>query len=108
MTSYLTHLNSNISLNTIVGIFFGTSTGSTQEASDLISAAFGDEAASEPIDIEEVDSVADEFSKYDALIVGTPTWNTGADTERSGTGWDEIYYSEMQVRPVVHILCLNE
>jgi flavodoxin I len=22
--------------------------------------------------------------------------NTGADTERSGTGWDEIYYSEMQ------------
>lgn len=21
---------------------------------------------------------------------------TGADTERSGTGWDEIYYSEMQ------------
>jgi len=96
MTSYLTHLNSNISLNTIVGIFFGTSTGSTQEAADLISAAFGDEAASEPIDIEEVDSVADEFSKYDALIVGTPTWNTGADTERSGTGWDEIYYSEMQ------------
>ena len=28
--------------------------------------------------------------------MGTPTWNTGADTERSGTGWDEIYYSEMQ------------
>ena len=93
--SYLTHLNSNISLYTVVGIFFGTSTGSTQEAADLISAAFGDEA-SEPIDIEEVDSVADEFSKYDALLVGTPTWNTGADTERSGTGWDEIYYSEMQ------------
>ena len=32
----------------------------------------------------------------DALIVGTPTWNTGADVERSGTGWDEIYYGEMQ------------
>ena len=85
--------------------------------------------------------VADEFAKYDCLVVGTPTWNTGeistlsinyinlllhrkisvlylvlkkymradvyylnlyyfigADTERSGTGWDEIYYSEMQVR----------
>lgn len=82
-------------MNTIVGIFFGTSTGSTQEAADLISAAFGD-ASTDPIDIEEVDSVADEFSKHDALILGTPTWNTGADTERSGTGWDEIYYSEMQ------------
>jgi len=28
--------------------------------------------------------------------LGTPTWHTGADTERSGTGWDEIYYGEMQ------------
>ena len=24
--------------------------------------------------------------------------SAGADMERSGTGWDEIYYSEMQVR----------
>lgn len=59
-----------------IGIFFGTSTGSTQEAADLISAEFGD-GASEPIDIEEVESVANEFAKYDSLIVGTPTWNTG-------------------------------
>jgi len=36
------------------------------------------------------------FAEYDALVVGTPTWNTGADSERSGTGWDEIYYGEMQ------------
>jgi flavodoxin I len=34
-------------------------------------------------------------------VVGTPTWHTGADTERSGTGWDEIYYGEMQVRRIV-------
>ena len=59
-----------------IGIFFGTSTGSTQDAADLISAEFGD-GASEPIDIEEVESVANEFAKYDSLIVGTPTWNTG-------------------------------
>jgi len=62
----------------------------------LISAEFGD-VASEPIEIDEVQgSVAEQFSKFDALVVGTPTWNTGADMERSGTGWDEIYYSEMQ------------
>jgi len=36
------------------------------------------------------------FGEYDALVVGTPTWNTGADSERSGTGWDEVYYGEMQ------------
>lgn len=29
-------------------------------------------------------------------LKGTPTWNTGADSERSGTGWDEMYYGEMQ------------
>ncbi|KAL7548802.1 hypothetical protein ACHAWF_012059 [Thalassiosira exigua] len=81
-----------------VGIFFGTSTGSTEEAADLISAEFGDDA-SDPIEIDGVQgSVAAEFAKFDSLLVGTPTWNTGADMERSGTGWDEIYYSEMQTQ----------
>eukprot|EP00579_Thalassiosira_antarctica_P011796 CAMPEP_0201925170 /NCGR_PEP_ID=MMETSP0903-20130614/14223_1 /ASSEMBLY_ACC=CAM_ASM_000552 /TAXON_ID=420261 /ORGANISM="Thalassiosira antarctica, Strain CCMP982" /LENGTH=295 /DNA_ID=CAMNT_0048462797 /DNA_START=117 /DNA_END=1004 /DNA_ORIENTATION=+ len=79
-----------------IGIFFGTSTGSTDEAAHLISATFGD-VASDPIDIDEVQgSIAAEFAKFDSLVVGTPTWETGADTERSGTGWDEVYYGEMQ------------
>jgi len=79
-----------------IGIFFGTSTGCTEEAAHLISAEFGD-AASEPIDIDEAaGSVAVQFAKFDSLVVGTPTWNTGADTERSGTGWDELYYDEME------------
>jgi len=73
-----------------VGIFFGTSTGSSQEVADLIAVEFGD-VASSPIEIDSVQgSVAAEFEKYDSLVV----WNTGADMERSGTGWDEIYYSE--------------
>lgn len=79
-----------------VGIFFGTSTGSTEEAAQLLSEAFGSGVASEPIDIDGVDDVAAELGKYPALVCGTPTWNTGADTERSGTGWDEIYYTSMQ------------
>ena len=42
----------------------------------------------------------DEFSAenllgYDSLIVGLPTYNTGADTHRSGTEWDELYYDAM-------------
>jgi flavodoxin len=35
------------------------------------------------------------FGQHDAIIVGTPTWNTGADTERSGTGWDDLYYGPL-------------
>lgn len=79
-----------------VGIFYGTSTGSTQEVADLIKQEFGDDAEG-PFDIEALEGpVKENFEKYDALVVGTPTWNTGADVERSGTGWDEIYYTSMQ------------
>jgi flavodoxin I len=51
----------------------------------------------EPIDIDTVDSgsLKDVFSEHDALIVGTPTWNTNADTFRSGTGWDDLYYDKL-------------
>lgn len=50
--------------------------------------------AAAPVDVDGLEDAAAEFAKHDALIVGTPTWNTGADTERSGTGWDELYYSD--------------
>jgi hypothetical protein len=74
-----------------VGIFYGTSTGSTQDVAHLIAAEFGPEVADSPVDIEEIKGgVAESFSRYQSLVVGTPTWNTGADTERSGTAWDEI------------------
>jgi hypothetical protein len=74
-----------------VGIFYGTSTGSTQDVAHLIAAEFGSEMADSPVDVEEIKgSVAESFSRYPSLIVGTPTWNTGADRERSGTAWDEI------------------
>lgn len=72
------------SLFASIGVFYGTSTGSTEEAARLISEQFGEDA-SEPIDVDEIKgSLAAKFAEYDSLIVGTPTWNTGADTERSG------------------------
>lgn len=80
-----------------VGIFFGTSTGNTQTCAEKIFEALGPETAAEPVDIDTLDEgqVAKAFAEHGALIVGTPTWNTGADTERSGTGWDELYYSKL-------------
>lgn len=39
-------------------------------------------------------------TRYDGLasrvVLIQSTLSKGADTERSGTGWDEIYYGEMQ------------
>jgi len=78
-----------------VGIFFGTSTGTTEDVGILIKDELGDDADG-PFDIDDLEkSVKETFEQFDGLIVGTPTWNTGADTERSGTGWDEIYYDSM-------------
>ena len=34
-------------------------------------------------------------SAYDTLIVGAPTWHTGADSERSGTAWDQWLYETL-------------
>merc|ERR1712086_1015045 len=48
-----------------VGLLFATQTGNTEEA-------------------------ADDIAGYDGLIVGCPTWNTGADEYRSGTTWDDV------------------
>merc|ERR1711977_40677 len=39
-------------------------------------------------DIGEVD--ISDLEGYSSLIVGAPTWNTGADEGRSGTAWDEV------------------
>ncbi len=41
-----------------------------------------------PQDIADVD--VSSLASFDGLIVGAPTWNTGADTERSGTSWDDV------------------
>merc|ERR1711865_259918 len=46
-----------------VGLLFATQTGNTE---------------------------VDDIAGYDGLIVGCPTWNTGADEYRSGTTWDDV------------------
>lgn len=89
-----------------VGIFYGTSTGSTQEVAALIYNEFGSEVAAKPVDVDTLEAdgttLAEAFGKHDALVVGTPTWNTGSDTHRSGTGWDELYYNQLpQIRKVL-------
>lgn len=42
----------------------------------------------DPKDISDVDISS--LTEFDGLVVGAPTWNTGADSERSGTGWDSV------------------
>jgi len=70
-------------------LLYSTSTGNTETAAGYLAAATGLEA----VDIGDVD--VETIKACDSLIVGAPTWNTGADEERSGTAWDEFLYGDL-------------
>lgn len=57
-----------------IGIFFGSDTGNTRRIAKSIGKKLGD-AADSPVDVKKA-SVED-FLKYDALILGTPTLGDG-------------------------------
>ena len=80
-------------LDASVGIYFGTVGGNTKRcANHIMSAADADN----DVTICEIEDLTDpqEFCKHDALIIGAPTWNTGAEKERTLTGWDNwLYYT---------------
>merc|ERR1712072_1461803 len=73
-----------------VGLFFSTTSGNCEYCAEWIQSSFEPYGEiTEPMDIADV-AVSD-LSSYDSLIVGAPTWHTGADEGRSGTAWDEAY-----------------
>lgn len=70
-----------------VGVYFGSVTGNTGEVADMLSSELG---ADEPA---EVADIADDLSvllSHDCLCIGAPTWNTGADSQRTSTAWDDV------------------
>jgi flavodoxin I len=70
-------------------LYYSTTTGNTETAAGYLAAATGLTAT----DIGDVD--VETIKECDSLIVGAPTWNTGADEERSGTAWDEFLYGDL-------------
>jgi len=72
-----------------VGLIYSTTTGNTEVVAEYIAGATGLEA----VDIGDMDGAS--VAAFDGLIVGAPTWHTGADSERSGTAWDEFIYGDL-------------
>jgi len=70
-------------------IWYSTSTGNTETIAGYIADASG--ASANDIG----DASNDEITGSDALIVGAPTWHTGADEQRSGTSWDDWLYDTL-------------
>ena len=71
----------NVALQMSVGLYYSTTTGNTETVAGYIGAALGLEA-------EDIGSAEDDaILAHDAIIVGAPTWHTGADEQRgSGKG----------------------
>jgi flavodoxin I len=73
-----------------VGLYYSTSTGNTETVAGYIADKVGIEDWNDIGDVE-----TDEVMAKDAIIIGAPTWHTGADKERSGTTWDEWLYETL-------------
>merc|ERR1712071_461988 len=57
-------------------VYYSTSTGNTETIAGYISDAA-------------------DITGGDSLIMGAPTWHTGADEQRSGTSWDDWLYDTL-------------
>jgi len=67
-----------------IGLFYGTQTGNTQSAAEMIQSALGKDNV-DLIDISGAE--ADDFEGYQYLIIGCPTWNVG----ELQVDWDGFY-----------------
>ena len=70
-----------------IGIYFATTTGKTEDIAERLHGLFS--TAESPKDLADLPNLS-EFASLDGIICGIPTWNTGADSERSGTAWDSL------------------
>lgn len=81
-----------------IGLFFGTQTGNTQTIAEMIQKELGGDSVVELFDISGADS--SDFTEYNCLIIGCPTWNVGelqADWEGFYDELDNIDFSGKKV-----------
>lgn len=76
-----------------LGIFFGTDSGTTRLMAKKMAKRLGDEMCDKPLNVNRIN--ADDLLKYDALILGTPTYGEGtvpgtATGVRDGS-WQEFF-----------------
>ena len=60
---------------TKIGLFYGTTTGKTESAAEMIKDEFGGDSV---VTVHDIADVSDsDFSDYEYLIIGCPTWDIG-------------------------------
>ena len=58
-----------------IGLFYGTTTGKTESAAEMIQTEFGGENVVTLHEIADVEN--SNFAEYDCIIIGCPTWDIG-------------------------------
>ncbi|KJH70081.1 flavodoxin FldA [Aliterella atlantica] len=70
---------------TKIALFYGTQTGYTQTASEIIHKEFGGDCVVSLTDISKAE--LSDFEGYEYIIIGCPTWNVG-ELQRD---WEDFY-----------------
>lgn len=68
-----------------ISLFYGTQTGYTQTAAEMIQQEFGGEEVVTLYDISRTEP--SDFDDYDSIIIGCPTWNVGQLQD----DWDNFF-----------------
>lgn len=74
---------------TKIGLFYGTQTGYTQTAAEMIQKEFGGDSVVTLYDISQTEP--SDFEGYDNIIIGCPTWNVG----ELQSDWEDFYDNEL-------------
>ena len=81
-----------------IGLFFGTTTGKTAAAAELIQEAFGGDDVVTLLEVADIE--AGDFEAYQLVIIGCPTWDIGqlqSDWEGFFPELDSIDFSDKKV-----------
>ena len=81
-----------------IGLFYGSTTGKTESAAEMIQAEFGGEDVVTLHEIADVEN--SNFAEYDCLIIGCPTWDIGelqADWQGYFDELDDVDFSGKKV-----------
>lgn len=81
-----------------IGLFYGTTTGKTESAAEMIQEQLGGSSVVTAHDI--ADATYSDFANYDCLIIGSPTWDIGelqSDWDGFFDELDNIDFSDKKV-----------
>lgn len=76
-----------------IAVVYASTTGNCADVAEMIAADLGGTVVDAVVEVG--DTTPADLAAYDGLVVGAPTWNTGADVERSGTDWDTFLYEQL-------------